>query len=76
MIDEIRRTTPIRDSVRHIPPYPEYFFMYRIPGSRFYQATARLNGIRAMKSLKARSRAIAAREFFDELYSKIAHASG
>ena len=46
MIDEIRRTTPIRDSVRHIPPYPEYFFMYRIPGSRFYQATARLNGIR------------------------------
>jgi hypothetical protein len=73
MIDEIHRTTPIEDSVERIPPFPENFFIYKIPGIRFYQASARLNGIRAKKSLKTKSRTIArqaAKEFFDDLYLK------
>jgi hypothetical protein len=71
--DQIHRTTPIQDSIEHIPPYPENFFIYKITASRFYQASARLDGIRAKKSLKTTSRAIAktaATEFFDGLYSK------
>jgi integrase len=73
MTDEIHRTTPIEDSIERIAPYPANFFVYKIPGSKFYQASARLNGVRAKKSLKTKSRTIArqaAREFFDELYSK------
>jgi hypothetical protein len=71
--DQIHRTTPIQDSIEHIPPYPENFFIYKVTASRFYQASARLDGIRAKKSLKTTSRAIAktaATEFFDGLYSK------
>lgn len=73
MTDETHRTTPIEDTIEHVLPYPENFFIYKIPGSKYYQATARLNGIRAKKSLKTKSRAIAkqaAKEFFDELCSK------
>jgi hypothetical protein len=71
--DQIHRTTPIQDSIEHVPPYPENFFIYKITASRFYQASARLDGIRAKKSLKTTSRAIAktaATEFFEGLYSK------
>jgi hypothetical protein len=71
--EQIHRTTPIQDSIEHIPPYPENFFIYKITASRFYQASARLYGVRAKKSLKTKSRAIAkmaATEFFDGLYSK------
>jgi hypothetical protein len=71
--EQIHRTTPIQDSIEHVSPYPENFFIYKIAGSKFYQASARLSGVRAKKSLKTESRAIAktaAAEFFDELYSK------
>jgi hypothetical protein len=68
MTDEIHRTTPIEDSIERIAPYPANFFVYKIPGSKFYQASARLNGVRAKKSHKTKSRTIArqvAKEFFD-----------
>jgi hypothetical protein len=59
MTDEIHRTTPIEDSIERIAPYPANFFVYKIPGSKFYQASARLNGVRAKKSHKTKSRTIA-----------------
>lgn len=69
MTDQFHRTSPIPDTKEHVRPYPD-FFMYKIPGCNYYQATARLNGVRAKKSLKTESRQIAkqaAKEFFDEL---------
>jgi hypothetical protein len=32
MADETHRTTPIEDTIEHVLPYPENFFIYKIPG--------------------------------------------